>query len=104
MPLKISFFARQLIESRLPCDVLVFDKVWADIAEDIILQVVAAMLKEPAPVIALVQHVQRQACPLEERTVNFHVEALHHVCRSVSNQATPEVWENLNDQGGLYIE
>ena len=101
-PLQMAFYARSLVEARLPCDVLAFDVAWASIRGDLVWESVLALMKEPLPIAHVLRYEQERPSiiPAESRDVHYYAEALQHACQHMDGVSTPEVWENLNDQGG----
>ena len=100
--LQNAFYARSLVESRLPCDVLAYDVVWASIRGDLVWECLIAVVKEPLPIDHVLRYEQQRPSiiPAESRDANYYAEALHYACERMDGVKTPAVWENLNDQGG----
>ena len=104
-PLQMAFYARGLVEARLPCDVLAFDVAWASIHGDLVWESVFGLIKEPLPTAHVLRYERERPSiiPAESRDVHYYAEALQHACQHMDGVSTPEVWENLNDQGSTFI-
>ena len=100
--LQMAFYARNLVEIKLPCDVLAYDVVWASVHGDLVWESVMAVVREPLAMHHVLRYEQQRpsSIPAESRDVNYYAEALQYACKCMDGVKTPEVWENLHDQGG----
>ncbi len=99
--LQIVFHLQTVLQGLVPCDLQILAQVWPDISDDLLFQTLAAVMKEPTPILRMAQ-LKHSLPKAYEATELFSivlkplVEYMHSRCVKVEH-------ENLNGQGALIL-